>query len=103
MANVIRPIMENGKVLNKEFKAAMDSFKGSDGSVVPAQPDRYVVKVISSYKFTKEEGYERPTILDYKVDKETFDRLTYGTDVQVVYEMSTAGSNKPVSLSIIAK
>ena len=102
MANIVRPISERGIVLSKEFKKAMDSFKASDGSIIPAQPDRYVVKVASGYACTKDMGLANPTILDYKVEKELFDKLVYLQEVEVIYEMSTGGTNKAVSLKIMA-
>lgn len=101
MANIIRPIKERGVVLSKEFKEATSEFKTKEGNVIPAQPDRYVVKVASSYDCTKETGLDKPNILDYKVEKEVFDKLTYLTEVEVMYEMSSSGINKPVSLKQI--
>ena len=41
--NIKRMIRENGVVLEKIFKEATDEFKASDGRVVPAQPDRYIL------------------------------------------------------------
>lgn len=102
MANIVRPIMERGIVLSKEFKKATESFKATDGSIIPAQPDRFVVKVASAYACTKDMGLANPTIIDYKVEKEVFDRLTYLQEVEVVFELSSSGTNKPVSLKIVA-
>ena len=101
MANIVRPIKERGVVLSKEFKAATSEFKTKDGSVIPAQPDRYVVKAASSYDCDKEKGLDNPTILDYKVEKEVFDKITYLAEVEVMYEMSSSGTNKPISLKLI--
>ena len=103
MANVIRPISENGVVLSTEFKKAIESFKDKDGNVIPAQPNRWVAKVASSYTCDKKTGLEKPTILDYKIDEETFNKLKFLDEVKVIYEMSTSGTNKPVSLTIISK
>ena len=97
-----RPVQESGIVIAKEFKKAMESFTGSDGRVVPAQPDRYVVTAVSSYEFSQEEGYKNPAILDYKVEKEVFEKIKFGTKVVVVYEMSNSNSPKPISLTIKA-
>ncbi len=102
MANVVRPISEKGIVLNKQFKKAMDAFTGSDGRKVDALPDRYVVTVASSFSVSKETGLEKPVILDYKVDKDMFDKLSYLSKVEVVYEMSNTGTNKPISVTPIA-
>ena len=100
MANIIRPIKERGVVLSKEFKKATSEFS-VNGSIVPPQPDRYVVKVASSYDCNKETGLDKPNILDYKVEKEIFDKITYLAEVEVMYEMSSSGINKPVSLKLI--
>lgn len=102
MANIVRPVMERGIVLSKEFKKATESFKTSDGSLIPAQPDRYVVKVASAYACTKDMGLNNPTIIDYKVEKEVFDKLVYLQEVEVIFELSTSGASKPVSLKILA-
>ncbi len=101
MANVKRPIVEKGIVLCKEFKKATEAFKAQDGSFVPEQPDRYIVKVASSYSITKDNGLEQANILDYKVDKDIFEKLQYLSKVEVMYEMSNGGTNKPLSLTPI--
>ena len=101
MANIKRPVMEKGIVLSKEFREKMESFKGSDGQLVPEQPDRYIVTVASSYDCSKENGMTQPQILQYKVDKDIYEKLNYLSKVEVVYELSTSGTNKPVSLTPI--
>ena len=101
MASIVRPIKEQGVVLSKEVKEATNEFKAKDGSVVPAQPKRFVVMVASSYDCNNETGLGKPTILDYKVDEELFNKIKYLSEVEVIYEMSTSGTNKPISLNLI--
>lgn len=98
---ILRPILEEGIVVSKVHKDAMESFKSSSGEVVPAQPEKFVVKVISSYECTPDKGMSDPTILDYKVEKELFDKLKFGTKVRVKFNMSSA-SEKPKADSIVA-
>lgn len=102
MALKSRPIQEEGVVLSKEFKKASEGFTASDGHVVPAQPDRYIVTVASSYQFTADMGFVNPAVLEYKVEKELFDKLKYGTKVLVLYEMSNGNTPKPLSLQLKA-
>lgn len=90
--NVRRMIMEDGIVLEKIFKGATDEFKGSDGRLVPAQPDRYILKCVSGETYSKEIGFAQSTVLEYKVDKTTFDRVSAYTPVTVRYEVSNYGA-----------
>lgn len=95
--NVKRMIKENGIVLEKIFKEATDEFKSSDGRVVPAQPDRYILKCVSGEEVSKDAGFLNSTVLEYKTDKETYDKVHYGSSVEVRYELSNFGP-KPVSV-----
>lgn len=89
--NIKRMIRENGVVLEKIFKEATDEFKASDGRVVPAQPDRYILKCVSGESFSKEKGFLQSTVLEYKVDKQTFDKVVAYSPVIVKYEVSNYG------------
>ena len=60
--NVKRMIKEDGVVLEKIFKEATDEFKSSDGRVVPAQPDRYILKCVSGEDFSKDKGFLQSTV-----------------------------------------
>lgn len=103
MANSIkRMIKEKGIVLEKIFKKATDAFTGSDGRPVPAKPDRYILKCISSEKFNEVDGFEDGTLLEYTVDKNTFDKAKFSTSVLVKYEVSNYGC-KADSLELIQK
>lgn len=97
-----RKIVEEGIVLSKEFKAATQEFTNSEGKVIPAAPDRYIVKVASSGNITKENGLEDTTILEYKVDKAIFETLGYLSKVRVSYNFSSYRM-EPLSLEVISK
>lgn len=97
--NVKRVICEDGIVLSKVLKKATEEFKGQDGRVVPAQPERYVAKIASSYKIEDGTGLEEVTILDYKVSEELFKKLKFLQRVEVSYEFSTYAC-KPMEVKI---
>lgn len=97
--NVKRLIKEDGVVLEKIFKAATNAFKGQDGREVEAQPDRYVLKVVSGVNFSKETGFENSTVLEYKVDKTIYDKVIAYTEIIATYELSNYGA-KAVSVAL---
>lgn len=91
MASIKRIIIEDGVVLEKIFKEATDEFKSSDGKIISAQPDRYILKCISGEEFTKQNGFTSSSVLDYKVDKAVFDKTVAYSPVVVRYELSNFG------------
>ena len=97
--NVKRMIKEDGIVLEKIFKEATNEFKSADGRVVPAQPDRFILKVVSGENFSDLNGFENSTVLDYKTTKEVFDKAKAYSPVSVKYEVSNFGA-KPDSVEI---
>lgn len=97
--NIKRMIKEDGIVLEKIFKEATDEFKASDGRIVNAQPDRYILKCVSGENFSKETGFENSTVLEYKVDKQVYDKVVAYSPVLVRYEVSNFGA-KPVSAEL---
>ena len=99
MANVLRAITEKGEVLEKVFKEATGEFKGSDGRVIAAQPDRYILRVVSGESVTKENGWKSALVQDYKVDKSTFEKAGLHTAVVVTYDFSSYGP-KPISCEL---
>ena len=92
MANIKRLIKEDGIVLEKIFKKASDEIKLSDGRVIEAQPDRYILKCISGEDFSKETGFLNSTVLDYKVEKNVFDKVVAYSPVIVKYDVSNYGA-----------
>lgn len=90
--NVKRMIKEEGIVLERILKPATNEFKGSDGRVVPAQPERYILKCVSGEEFNKDDGYMQSTVLEYKVEKTIFDKVVFASPVVVKYEVSSFGA-----------
>ena len=90
--NVKRMIKEDGVVLEKIFKEATDEFKSSDGRVVPAQPDRYILKCVSGEDFSKDKGFLQSTVLEYKAEKQVYDKVVAYSPVVVRYEVSNYGA-----------
>lgn len=97
--NIKRMIKEEGIVLEKIFKEATYEFKSSDGRVVPAQPDRYILKVVSGEEFSQEKGFLQSTVLEYKTDKHIFDKVKAYSSVLVKYEVSNFGA-RPMSVEL---
>ena len=97
--NVKRIIREEGIVLEKIFKKATNEFKGQDGRVVDAKPDRYVVKVASSQLCDQELGLTECSVLDYEIELSLYNKIKYMNAVNVAYEL-TPYRTIPMSLTI---
>lgn len=97
--NIKRMIKEEGIVLEKIFKEATDEFKSSDGRIVAAQPDRYILKVVSGEDYSKDKGFLQSTVLEYKTSKEIYDKVVAYSPVIVRYEVSNYGA-KPMSVEL---
>ena len=90
--NVKRMIKEDGIVLEKIFKPATAEFKSSSGEVVPAQPDRYILKCVSGEDFNEQNGFIQSTVLEYKTNEIVFDKARCYSPVLVKYEVSNYGA-----------
>ena len=97
--NVKRMIKEEGIVLEKIFKEATEEFTASDGRVIGAQPDRYILKCVSGEDFSNEKGFLQSTVLEYKAEKVVFDKVKAYSPVIVRYEVSNYGA-KAVSVEL---
>lgn len=91
MAGQKRLICEEGVILSKEHIDATSEFTSSKGEKVAAQPEKYVLKVISSPLFKQNEGFVNPIILDYKVDSLVYASVKYGDKIKVYYEFTSYG------------
>ena len=100
--NIKRMIKEEGIVLEKIFKEATKEFKSSDGRIIEAQPDRYILKVVSGEDFEEDKGFLQSTVLEYKADKTVFDKVKAYSPVIVKYEVSNYGA-KPMSVELKTK
>ena len=97
--NIKRMIKEEGVVLEKIFKEATREFKSSDGRVIEAQPDRYILKVVSGEDFSQDKGFIQSTVIEYKTEKEVFEKAKAYSKVIVKYEVSNYGA-KPMSVEL---
>lgn len=97
--NIKRMIKEDGIVLEKKFKQATNEFKAQDGRVIEAQPDRYILKCVSGEDYSKENGFLNSTVLEFKVEKQVFDKAVVYSAVVVKYEVSNYGA-KAVSVEL---
>ena len=97
--NIKRMIKEEGVVFEKIFKPATSEFKAQDGRVIEAQPDRYILKVVSGEEFSKDTGFSQSTVLEYKAVKEVYDKVVAYSPVIVKYEVSNYGA-KAVSVEL---
>lgn len=92
MANFVKPIRERGIVLSKTISEAREAGKSFDGSRTwDAKPEEYILTVYSSDEedFNKVDGFKNGTLADYKVDKATFDKVSFGSWGKVKYTAST--------------
>ena len=98
-------IMEKGFVLGREIKEATEEFTGKDGNVVPAQPKRFVVHLVTSSKCDEKDGMSYISRMSYKTDEKTYNSLTYLTKVLVTYEYSVLSTGNeiinPVAIEIL--
>ena len=103
MANIVeRPISEEGIVLSKKYAEAKEARKMNINGVekeFPATEEKYLVTVASSYECDAVNGLKSVTVLEYPVDKATFDKIKYQTAVTVTYIM-TSYKTSPVSLKL---
>ena len=97
-------IQEYGFVLGKEIKEATNEFVSRDGVVIPAQPTRYIVHVITSSLVDDEDGMSYMTRIDFKFDNiEEYKKFKYLTKVVAVFEYTVTDKvavSKPIKLSL---
>lgn len=106
MAAAKKLIKEEGFVLGREFKEATSSFVARTGEVVPAQPPKYIVHVVTSSLVDEKNGMSYISTLDYKVTEEEYKKFTYLQKVEAYFECvatDTGLVSKPVQLVLKAK
>lgn len=94
-------VKEEGFVLGREIKEATDEFVTRDGQVIPAQPTRYVVHVVTSSLVDDKDGMSYISSIDFKVTPEEYKQFTYLKKVDAIFECvgTSAGlTQKPVKL-----
>jgi hypothetical protein len=101
--NVLKKtIKEDGVILYRQFKKAMESFTGSDGRRVDALPDRWVVGVICGTLHPTEGFAEARVLEEFKVEQKDFAKMTYGKEVVATCEM-VGDRIKPISVELKQK
>ncbi|MBQ8749871.1 MAG: hypothetical protein IJZ29_05335 [Clostridia bacterium] len=116
MAVVKKVFKELGILVGKEVKEASEAKEFRiDGQLqsVPAQPTRYVLKVVSSEDIDQTDGMTTPSLTEYVLNDNLgtgsyanatadmvalFDSLKYLDKVYVKLEMSTSGTFKAVGV-----
>lgn len=93
-----RTIKEYGIVISKECKEASSEWE-KDGKIIPAQPERFIVKVASGEEIQELNGITNVNIMEYRVSKEEFKNFKYLSPIVATYEFSTYGV-KAISLAL---
>jgi hypothetical protein len=104
----IKPIREKGIVISKTHREAKAERTDNNGKVWPAKDEEFVVEVISCDEddFNKETGILNGTRAEYKVDKETYDKVKFGDWAKVKYTATQYGESlriAPESFALIQK
>lgn len=119
MAIIKKTFKESGIVVGKEIKEASDEIKFMENGkekVIPAQPMRYIVKIVSSEDVDDKNGMATPSYVEFTLnsgssfvnntnakiasneDVELFNKLKYLDKILVKLEMTTSGSFKMVGV-----
>ena len=94
-------IKEDGFVLGREIKEETQQFVSRDGTVIPAQPTRYIVHVVTSSLVDEKDGMSYISQIDFKVTAQDYEKFTYLKKVEAFFEClaTDAGlTQKPVKL-----
>lgn len=99
-----RVVNEKGYVLSKRHQEATDAWQSSDGRTIAGKKEADILLIVSSYQEDKNTGLVDPTVLEYVVDKNTFDNAVFMSSMEVQFEINVAGGRmKPVSATLISK
>jgi len=107
MANFNKPIREQGIVLSKKISAAREAGKSFDGSRTwEAKEEEYILTVYSADEedFNKVDGFQNGTLADYKVPKDVYDKVSFGSWGKVKYTATSYNGEvkiKPESFVMI--
>ena len=100
----VKPIREKGIVISKTHRDARPERTDNNGKVWPARDEEFVVEVISCDEddFNKDTGILNGTRAEYKVDKETFDKVKFGDWAKVKFTASQYGEQLRISTESFA-
>lgn len=96
-----KKIKENGIVLSKEIKPAMDAFM-SNGQMVAARPERPTV-VVACGEVNGDDGISEMQIARFVLEKSEYEKFKYMDAVQVAYEYNGDGKIKPLEIIKLPK
>ena len=104
----VKPIREEGIVISKTYKEAKQARTDFNGKEWPATDEQFLVQVLSCDEddFDKVVGFSNSTIIEYPVDKETFEKVKFGMCAKVKYEAVKYGSDikfKPIAFTLLDK
>lgn len=99
-----RVVNEKGYMLSKRHQEATEAWQNSDGRTIAGKKEADILLIVSSYEENKINGLTDPTVLEYVVDKNTFDDAVFMSLFDVQFEINVAGGRmKPVSATLISK
>lgn len=89
---------QEGICISKEYREAKEERKDMQGRIWPASEEKFIVKVVSctARQFSNETGMSKPMMLDYEIDRETFQKITFGQGfpkAKVGFTVRTYGSD----------
>lgn len=112
MANVDICTEQEGICISKEYRAAKEARKDLSGRDWPATEEKFIVKVVSgtARHFSEESGIAKPLMLEYEVDRETFQKVVFKNGIyqkaKVGFNVRTFGSDtqcKPEYFELLTK
>lgn len=89
---------QEGICISKEYREAKPERTDANGKLWPASTEKYIVKVVSctARHFSKENGMSKPMVLDYEVDKTTYNKINFENKfmkARVGFTVKTYGDN----------
>ena len=90
---------QQGICVSKEYKEAKEE-RVFNGQTYPATPEKFIVKVVSCTPrlFSKETGMPKPVVLDYEIDKATYNKIKFETWMKAKVGFTVVTYGKDVSL-----
>lgn len=91
-----KPMREIGMIIAKKFVKAREAGESFDGTRKwDAKPEEYYLDIVSCDEedFNKIDGILNGTRLNYKVDKETYDKAKFGDWAKVKYYLTQYGKD----------
>lgn len=89
---------EKGMVTEKIYRESTEE-RIYNGQKVDAQPEKYSVVCVSSNNFNDKDGFVDGAYLQYRVEKDLYDKLKFMSKVLVTYDMS-GNTKRPVSVEL---